>query len=219
MCTISFIPKKDGYLLAMNRDELKSRAVAVPPSLHQFNSLSLVYPQESSGGTWIGANSRGTLLALMNANAPEDPNLAVKSVSRGEIIPALLHEYSALEMDQALRALPLAGMHPFRLFAIFPLTREIEQWDRMVNTRRPAHKNGHAIIGSLQVGLTRGRKASAVGRAKCAGTRIFRTPSIGFGLCTPAIFPTRGHFLFVSTAKKLQRSAIPKSIVEQTKCR
>jgi hypothetical protein len=128
MCTISFIPNKNGYLLAMNRDELKSRASAIPPSLHQSNSISLLYPQEPSGGTWIAVNSRGILLALMNANTPEGSTLPAKSVSRGEIIPALLCKYTGVEMDQALRVLPLTGMHPFRLFGIFALTHEIEQW-------------------------------------------------------------------------------------------
>ena len=128
MCTLSFIPKPDGYLLAMNRDELKSRATAAPPSVHHSHSGSLIYPQEPSGGTWIAVNSQGNLLAVMNANAPADGVLPAKSTSRGNLIPTLLHERSSLQMDRAIKSLGLAGMHPFRLFALFPGTQEILQW-------------------------------------------------------------------------------------------
>jgi Transport and Golgi organisation 2 len=128
MCTLSFIPKHDGYIMAMNRDELISRPTAAPPSLHQANSVSLIYPQEPSGGTWIAVNSHGDLLALMNANAPTGGVLPAKSASRGGLIPALLREQSALHMDQTIGSLGLVGMHPFRLFAVFPQTQEIVQW-------------------------------------------------------------------------------------------
>jgi len=128
MCTLSFLPNKDGYLVAMNRDEMKTRATALAPSAHHANSLSFLFPQEPSGGTWIAANSRGNLLALMNANAPDNGALPSKLISRGEIIPALLHEHTPQPMEQALNALLQPGLYPFRLFAIFPATREIFQW-------------------------------------------------------------------------------------------
>ncbi len=128
MCTLSFIPNKVGYIVAMNRDEMKSRVTALAPSIHRANSLSCLFPQEPSGGTWIAANSRGTLLALMNANVPGNGTLPVKLVSRGELIPALLPEPAPQPMEETLKALLRPGMHPFRLFAIFPATHEILQW-------------------------------------------------------------------------------------------
>lgn len=128
MCTLSFLPTKPGYLLAMNRDELKDRSAALPPALHQHNSELLVYPQEPSGGTWIAANSRGDLFALMNANAPTAVNLPLKRISRGEIIPYLLRARDLDEANRLWGELPLAGMHPFRLFAIFRLSHRLFQW-------------------------------------------------------------------------------------------
>ena len=128
MCTLSFVPKQDGYSLAMNRDELNCRATAVAPSIHHSSSVTLLYPQEPSGGTWIAANSHGTLLAVMNGNAPGHVVLPAKGASRGELIPALLHEKSALQMDRAMGSMRLTDMHPFRLFALFPVTQEIVKW-------------------------------------------------------------------------------------------
>jgi hypothetical protein len=131
MCTLSFIPLKNGYLLAMNRDELNRRAAAIPPAEHPVGNLQLLYPQEPSGGTWIGANSNGNLLALMNANAEEgasSPQLPPKLKSRGEIIPAILREGTRGETERALSAYTFSGMHPFRLFGIFREDHEIRQW-------------------------------------------------------------------------------------------
>jgi len=138
MCTLSFLPQRNGYRLAMNRDELKSRPTALPPALHQVSKLLLLYPQEPSGGTWIGANSHGNLLAIMNLNPAAQNSgrsqqlgtgqLPFKLKSRGEIIPVILQESNADETERAIAAFSLAGMYPFRLFGIFPMSREIRQW-------------------------------------------------------------------------------------------
>jgi hypothetical protein len=56
MCTLSFVPRKDGYAVGMNRDELRSRARADIPKYFERNGIGAVYPSESSGGTWIAAN-------------------------------------------------------------------------------------------------------------------------------------------------------------------
>lgn len=128
MCTLSFIPNNDGYLIAMNRDELKGRVTAVPPALHQSGADAFVYPSEPSGGTWIAANSWGDTFALMNANGANPGSLPFKLVSRGEIIPALLRERNLTNIERALNAFPLAGMHPFRLFGIFRGSGQIVQW-------------------------------------------------------------------------------------------
>lgn len=129
MCTLSFIPQNDGYIVAMNRDELKSRVAAAPPAIHPYGQICAIYPQEPSGGTWIGANSCGNLLAIMNANAVNgDSQLPVKLKSRGEIIPLLLQEATVDSAARLLSAHSLAGTHPFRLFGIFPRNREVRQW-------------------------------------------------------------------------------------------
>ncbi len=129
MCTLSFLPQKSGYLVAMNRDELKNRPIAAPPALHRVGRLDLLYPQEPSGGTWIGANSHGTLLAIMNCNAPRDfSRSSPKLRTRGIIIPMLLQEESHDETDRSLRAFSLAGMQSFRLFGIFRADSLIRQW-------------------------------------------------------------------------------------------
>lgn len=128
MCTLSFLPQKDAYFAAMNRDERKDRAIAFPPSVHYSLGLSLVYPRESGGGTWIGGNSRGTLLAMLNWYGMANRALGPKNKSRGEIIPMILPEPNSESADRALAQLNLAGFHPFRLFGFFPADRQIHEW-------------------------------------------------------------------------------------------
>lgn len=128
MCTLSFLPVKDGYIAAMNRDELRTRPAGLPPAIYSSGELSLVYPHESGGGTWIGANSRGTLLALLNWYSMETGKLGEKNRSRGEVIPIALQELDPLHVEGAVRRLGLTGIYPFRLFGFFPAEKQIQEW-------------------------------------------------------------------------------------------
>ena len=128
MCTLSFLPEKDGYVAAMNRDEQRSRAAALPPAIRSAGELLTLYPQESGGGTWIGGNSHGNLLALLNWYSKEKKNLGEKSRSRGELIPALLLESDAESTKRALQQFDFKGIYPFRLFGVFPAERFIREW-------------------------------------------------------------------------------------------
>ena len=53
MCSITFLPREDGFVLAMNRDERVSRMSALPPEVLERDGVLALYPRELSGGTWI----------------------------------------------------------------------------------------------------------------------------------------------------------------------
>lgn len=128
MCTLSFLPEPEGYVVAMNRDELKSRAKASAPTIHLLGSVSAVYPQEAGGGTWIAATSRGNLFALLNWNHITGGGVGQPLRSRGEVIPSLLGEATPHNVEAGLRAADLRGFLAFRLFGIFPGEKEIREW-------------------------------------------------------------------------------------------
>jgi len=128
MCTLSFLPRKHGYIAAMNRDELRSRPAALPPATQQAGGLFALYPSESGGGTWVGANSGGILLALLNWYAMETATLGKKSRSRGELIPYLLQETEPEKLERSLHNTDLSGVYPFRLFGFFPDGQQIREW-------------------------------------------------------------------------------------------
>ncbi len=117
MCTLSFVPKADGFLLAMNRDEQRTRASGLPPAVRRCGDLSALYPREPSGGTWVGINEAGICVALINwYSRPQ--RMSAPAFSRGMIIPRLLALPSLEDMERSLFLLPLERLNPFRLFVI-----------------------------------------------------------------------------------------------------
>ncbi len=112
----------------MNRDELFSRPRALPPKIIGKGAMEMVYPRESSGGTWIACNGRGNLLALLNWNGSESHNLGEKRRTRGLVIPELASELDSRATDSHFRRMNLHGMFPYRLVGFFRSERVINEW-------------------------------------------------------------------------------------------
>jgi hypothetical protein len=128
MCTLSFIPRLNGYAVGMNRDELRSRPRALAPRYFERNGVTAVYPSETSGGSWIAVNAYGELFALLNWCSADARAVTEKQRSRGEIIPQMIFE-SDLRVAATILASPkLVGTLPFRLIGIDPKQRAISEW-------------------------------------------------------------------------------------------
>src|SRR5437762_7271440 len=117
MCTLSFIPEANCYLVGMSRDEQISRSAALPPERLPIAGGYAIYPREQSGGTWIAANSLGITLTLLNWYSA--PALYPKTRSRGEVIPRLIAAEDSATVHDQLTKLELHGTLPFRLIGIF----------------------------------------------------------------------------------------------------
>jgi hypothetical protein len=127
MCTVSFLPNKHGFYLAMNRDEKLDRSTALPPTSVTLESHRAVFPREPTGGTWISANDAGVCLALINWHRVErEPKNDV--VSRGEVVRTLAAKRSANEITDGVAKLPLRKLRPFRLIAIVPSQKLVTEW-------------------------------------------------------------------------------------------
>jgi len=130
MCTLSFLPTRSGYVLAMNRDEQRSRALALPPTHGESGGIPTLCPSEPGGGTWIGVNARGLSVALLNWYEKPQTTLS-NPVSRGTIVPHLLAAENVEGADARLEALALGRIRPFRAVMVDPeacATVEI-RWD------------------------------------------------------------------------------------------
>lgn len=127
MCSVTFVPGGDGFVLAMNRDELFSRAPALPPEVSRRGGLAMLYPRERSGGTWIGINSVGMAFSLLNWHSQPD-RAAEDPVSRGEVVRAVLSARSPEATARIVRRLPRERMNPFRLIAISLSDRSLVEW-------------------------------------------------------------------------------------------
>jgi uncharacterized protein with NRDE domain len=125
MCTVTFTPTNDTYLLAMNRDDLHARASALPLVRAQVAAHTAAYPQEAGGGTWLGVNQYGIAFALLNwAVTPKGR----KEKTRGVIIPQVLMATDLAYARALFESIELEGTWPFRLVAIVPGERSVREW-------------------------------------------------------------------------------------------
>jgi hypothetical protein len=103
-----------------NRDEQRSRAAAAPPAV--FGLDRVVMPIDpTSGGSWIAANDRGVVFALLNSyETPRgsSPTARPDRPSRGVIVPTVaLGDTVSLALERAL-AIDVTRYEPFRLLLI-----------------------------------------------------------------------------------------------------
>ncbi len=127
MCSVTFIARRRGYCLGMNRDEKLTRPPGLPPTTKERNGRKVLCPSEPNGGTWIAVNDSGACLALINwYSVPQ--RVQRKSISRGEVVSKSCSAASPGVVDASLQRLPLRRINPFRLIGIFPAINEIHQW-------------------------------------------------------------------------------------------
>ena len=127
MCTVSFVARKSGYLLAMNRDEKRSRASGLPPARVSLNGRAAIFPSEPGGGTWISLNDTKTTFALINWYSVKAV-VKINAISRGIVVKSVASENSPAGAYRILNGLPLKQIIPFRLIGIFEAQREICEW-------------------------------------------------------------------------------------------
>src|SRR5438093_4417127 len=84
MCTVSFVPKDQGFYVAMNRDEKRSRPTALRPRIVRVASRRAIFPREPNGGSWIAVNDAGVCLALINWQRIQH-NPTDEIASRGQV--------------------------------------------------------------------------------------------------------------------------------------
>jgi hypothetical protein len=127
MCTVTFIPRRTGYCLAMNRDEKRARPKGLPPTRKSVNGRQVLCPSELGGGTWIALNDNGAVLALVNWYSV-NRRVNGYSISRGEVVGAAGAASAESVVERALAKLCLDRINPFRLIGVFPATRSITEW-------------------------------------------------------------------------------------------
>lgn len=146
MCTVSWRIDTDGYEVLFNRDELRSRADALPPrrqlaqdeaSGRGIDFLAPTDPQ--GGGTWMLVNAAGLTLCLTNGYRRPDEDEADWR-SRGLLVLDLAACRDPQEVEAGVAA--LVERHPYRSFSLLALTPGRTprgwRWDgRGTSTLRP----------------------------------------------------------------------------------
>jgi len=139
MCTLTIVPTESGYLVGMNRDELRTRPQALP-GLYEASAAEtrFISPREASGGTWIASNDHGNTLALLNWNLREQDSSKWAQISRGTIISQLITLKDDERSIEVLQRLSLASFAPFRLVGIFSREKAVKElrWNGRALTRQ-----------------------------------------------------------------------------------
>lgn len=114
---MAFVPLPGGgYLLGHNRDESRSRAHGRPPAIHRFGGVRVLAPGDpDGGGTWLGVDTAGRTVCILNAAEPEGRSLPERPRSRGLVVRDVL----ARGLDAALSE-PLADVRAFEILAAEP---------------------------------------------------------------------------------------------------
>jgi hypothetical protein len=123
MCTVSWIHRTGGYELFCNRDEKRTRPIALPPKLQSRAGVRFLTPVDpQSGGTWIAVNQFGISICLLNGYPTHKPSIAPTQpvTSRGLIPVQLIAAASTSECILQLQQLVLAPFAPFTLLVLQP---------------------------------------------------------------------------------------------------
>lgn len=117
MCTVTILPLKPGITrLVCNRDEQRSRALALPPRHYSNQGIDYLAPLDpESDGTWIAVNQAGLLFALLNRSAGDCDERKIVRRSRGKILPSLQGATSIETAVDTMRRLKIYDFAPFRL--------------------------------------------------------------------------------------------------------
>lgn len=126
MCTVSFIPLKNSYILTSNRDE-KNYRPTIPPSVVVEENKKMVYPKDKfAGGSWILIREDATAVILLNGAFINHQKKTEYRKSRGlillEISKAKFPLYYFLEMD-------LTNIEPFTLIIFQKKVLTEVKWD------------------------------------------------------------------------------------------
>lgn len=113
MCTVTFVPTRDGFYLTSNRDENVNRGKALSPEFHRQGNNNLLFPRDpDKKGTWISAKDNGDIAVLLNGAFVKHNRKNSYRKSRGLI---LLEVIQAASPIRYIKELSLADIEPFTL--------------------------------------------------------------------------------------------------------
>lgn len=120
MCTVVAIRSAKGVRIAGNRDELRTRAEAIPPQVYETQGIHWLAPRDPDGqGTWMAVSERGLALVLLNDYQSQPSHAQPPFRSRGLIVQDLVMAQDLADLaGMLLRAGDtLRHTRPFELLA------------------------------------------------------------------------------------------------------
>jgi len=113
MCTVTYIPSRDGFFLTSNRDESRHRGAALTPGVYSGGRHKLIYPKDADGGgSWIVLKENGTAAVLLNGAFQKHLRKPPYRLSRGMVLLEMMQGMDPLE---GMAQMDLGGIEPFTL--------------------------------------------------------------------------------------------------------
>jgi hypothetical protein len=126
MCTVTFLPSQDGFVLTHNRDEAPSRSPQMIARVKTGAGVTLLPRDTLAGGSWIAAVQEGYTVCLLNGAFVKHVHAPPYRRSRGLVLLDFLEAPSA---DWFFEEYDFTGIEPFT-FLYFDPDRVIElRWD------------------------------------------------------------------------------------------
>ena len=113
MCTVSYIPQHNGFVLTSNRDENPNRKTLTPQRIFLDNGEIINAPiDESNNGTWIATTNRNRVACLLNGAFVKHERQLPYRKSRGLIV---LEAFSYDSFSHFVEEIDLDNIEPFTL--------------------------------------------------------------------------------------------------------
>lgn len=126
MCSVSFVPLENGFLLTSNRDE-KSYRPTIEPKIYFESEVKLLYPKDGkAGGTWIVAKEDGTSIILLNGAFVNHQKKDRYTKSRGIVLKEII---TAKEPISYFSEMNFEQIEPFTLIIFHKTILTEVKWD------------------------------------------------------------------------------------------
>lgn len=131
MCTVTYISKKNGYILTSNRDEIASRGRTEFPVQANINGSNVYFPQDpKAGGTWIATSNSGKMVCLLNGAFVRHHHQPPYRLSRGKMV---LDIFNFSNFQHFISEYDLDNIEPFTLILVEQHLNDISlqelRWD------------------------------------------------------------------------------------------
>ncbi len=128
MCTVSYVPLKDGFCLTSNRDESINREKAIAPKKYIINNKEIHFPKDPrAGGTWFAHDAKSCIVLLNGANEKHIPKNKYRK-SRGLIVLDLI---SAENPMNEWTTINLEDIEPFTIILFSEKRLYQLQWNEV----------------------------------------------------------------------------------------
>ena len=110
MCTLSWIPTRQGFRLFFNRDERRTRARGRPPRINATPVGEFLGPVDGDfGGTWIGVSRFGLAGAILNRYEDTPVGAGLRRTRRARLTDYLPFTIAAVEPGRAVTLIDWNG--------------------------------------------------------------------------------------------------------------